>query len=166
MSQSLSIFRPEGLLLYPVFSFFNINAYSLSSKRPLEITFSGRPYVCPYLCMYVRSSEVNHSWLGAYPLSTCVVFCKLLKILIFFTYLTTISGILSGVVGSSRRSRYSRKRVSVNDDFLKGLPLEKLTPFFIADLPKTLLFHSRICMSYAISEKLAKNTGPSERTAP
>ena len=32
---------------------------------------------------------------------------------------------------------------------LKGLPLEKWTPFFIADLPKTLLFHSRICMSFA-----------------
>ena len=24
---------------------------------------------------------------------------------------------------------------------LKGLPLEKLPPFFIADLPKALLFH-------------------------
>ena len=77
-----------------------------------------RPSLCIYLhlYMYVRSSEVTHSWLGAYPLSTCVLFCKLLKILIFFTYLTTISGILSGVVGSSRRSTYSRK--CANDDFL------------------------------------------------
>ena len=37
---------------------------------------------------------------------------------------------------------------------LKGLPLEN-DPLFIADLPKTVLFHSRICMSFAISEKLA-----------
>ena len=32
---------------------------------------------------------------------------------------------------------------------LKGLPLEKWPSFLIADLPKTLLYHSRICMSFA-----------------
>ena len=42
---------------------------------------------------------------------------------------------------------YCKILAYVND--LKGLPLEKWPPFFIAVLPKTLLFHSRICMSFA-----------------
>ena len=32
---------------------------------------------------------------------------------------------------------------------LKGLPFEKWPPLYIADLPKTLIFHSRLCMSFA-----------------
>ena len=46
---------------------------------------------------------------------------------------------------------------------LKEQPLEHYPPFLIADLPKTLLFHSRIWS--AVVEKLTKNGNDRERNA-
>ena len=53
---------------------------------------------------------------------------------------------------------------------LKGLPLEKWPPFFIADLPKFCYFiHEYACLlpeRSAISDKLAENMYACGRTAP
>ena len=52
--------------------------------------------------------------------------------------------------GLSLFIHYDKKCILNVKHHLKGLPLKKSSPFFIADLPKTLSFYSRICMYFFV----------------